>query len=55
MTDKAVESTAKTLAAISAVSVTATVLNEVDDIDGLVSTLAEQRPTPKEVIIVDGG
>ena len=38
-----------------AVSVTSTVLNEVDDIDGLVSTLAEQRPPPKEVIIVDGG
>ena len=37
------------------VSVTATVLNEVDDIDGLVSTLAEQSPPPKEVIIVDGG
>ena len=34
---------------------TATVLNEVEDIDGLVSTLAEQVPTPKEVIIVDGG
>ena len=34
---------------------TATVLNEVDDIDGLVSTLAEQVPTPKEVVIVDGG
>lgn len=30
-------------------------LNEVEDIDGLVSTLAEQIPTPKEVIIVDGG
>jgi glycosyltransferase involved in cell wall biosynthesis len=38
-----------------AVSVTATVLNEVEDIDGLVSTLAEQSPPPKEVIIVDGG
>jgi glycosyltransferase involved in cell wall biosynthesis len=37
------------------VSVTSTVLNEVDDIDGLVSTLAEQTPPPKEVIIVDGG
>ena len=37
------------------VSVTSTVLNEVDDIDGLVSTLAEQIPMPKEVIIVDGG
>ena len=40
---------------MSAVSVTSTVLNEVDDIDGLVSTLAEQIPPPKEVIIVDGG
>jgi len=38
-----------------AVSVTSTVLNEVDDIDGLVSTLAGQSPPPKEVIIVDGG
>jgi glycosyltransferase involved in cell wall biosynthesis len=37
------------------VTVTATVLNEVEDIDGLVSTLAEQIPAPKEVIIVDGG
>ncbi len=40
---------------MSAVSVTSTVLNEVDDIDGLVSTLAGQSPPPKEVIIVDGG
>src|ERR1700744_4894935 len=38
-----------------AVSVTATVLNEVEDIDGLVSTLTRQRLGPKEVIIVDGG
>ncbi|HLI62800.1 MAG TPA: glycosyltransferase [Terriglobales bacterium] len=37
------------------VSVTATVLNEAEDIDGLVSSLAEQIPPPKEVIIVDGG
>lgn len=37
-----------------AVTVTATVLNEVDDIDGLVSTLAQQTLSP-EVIIVDGG
>jgi glycosyltransferase involved in cell wall biosynthesis len=37
------------------VTVTATVLNEAEDIDELVSTLAEQVPTPKEVIIVDGG
>jgi glycosyltransferase involved in cell wall biosynthesis len=55
MTGNSVNSTAKSLAATSAVSVTATVLNEVEDIDGLVSTLAEQSPTPKEVIIVDGG
>lgn len=40
---------------MSSVSVTSTVLNEVDDIDGLVSTLAGQSPPPKEVIIVDGG
>jgi len=40
---------------MSPVSVTSTVLNEVDDIDGLVSTLAGQVPTPKEVIVVDGG
>lgn len=37
-----------------AVSVTATVLNEVEDIDALVSTLAGQTLQP-EVIIVDGG
>ena len=37
-----------------AVTVTATVLNEVDDIDGLISTLAGQTLRP-EVIIVDGG
>ena len=36
------------------VTVTATVLNEVEDIDGLVSTLAEQSLRP-EVIVVDGG
>ena len=36
------------------VTVTSTVLNEVDDIDGLVSTLARQSIGP-EVIIVDGG
>ena len=36
------------------ITVTATVLNEVDDIDGLVSTLAQQTLQP-EVIIVDGG
>ena len=37
-----------------AVTVTSTVLNEVEDIDGLVSTLAQQTLRP-EVIIVDGG
>ncbi len=36
------------------VTVTATVLNEAEDIDALVSTLAEQTLGP-EVIIVDGG
>jgi glycosyltransferase involved in cell wall biosynthesis len=36
------------------VTVTATVLNEVDDIDALVSTLAGQTLRP-EVIVVDGG
>src|SRR5664279_2844496 len=36
------------------VTVTATVLNEVNDIDGLVSTLAQQAIRP-EVIVVDGG
>jgi glycosyltransferase involved in cell wall biosynthesis len=39
---------------MQAVTVTSTVLNEVEDIDGLVSTLAEQSLRP-EVIIVDGG
>jgi glycosyltransferase involved in cell wall biosynthesis len=39
---------------MSTVTVTATVLNEFDDIDGLVSTLAQQTLRP-EVIIVDGG
>jgi glycosyltransferase involved in cell wall biosynthesis len=37
-----------------AVTVTSTVLNEVEDIDGLVSTLTQQTLRP-EVIIVDGG
>jgi len=40
---------------MSAVSVIATVLNEVEDIDGLVSSLAHQTLEPAEVIIVDGG
>jgi glycosyltransferase involved in cell wall biosynthesis len=39
---------------MQAVTVTSTVLNEVEDIDGLVSTLAQQSLRP-EVIIVDGG
>ncbi len=38
-----------------AVSVTATVLNEVDEVEGLVSTLIRQTLTPREVIVVDGG
>jgi glycosyltransferase involved in cell wall biosynthesis len=42
------------LAAHPHVSVTATVLNEAEDIDALVSTLAEQSLQP-EVIVVDGG
>jgi glycosyltransferase involved in cell wall biosynthesis len=37
------------------VTATATVLNEVEDIDGLVSTLTQQTLAPREVIIVDGG
>ena len=36
-------------------SVTATVLNEVDDIDRLVTSLMEQTLRPAEVVIVDGG
>ena len=39
----------------SAVSVTATVLNEVDDIDRLVAGLMQQTLRPAEVVIVDGG
>src|SRR5271154_1076785 len=38
-----------------AVSVAATVLNEVDDIDALVESLMRQTLAPAEVIIVDGG
>ena len=38
-----------------AVSVIATVLNEADDIDGLVSSLVQQTLVPAEIIIVDGG
>ena len=48
-------STVKPSPAVPAVSVTATVLNEVEDIDGLVSTLATQVPLPRELIVVDGG
>lgn len=39
----------------AAISVISTVLNEVDDIDGLVSSLMEQTLRPAEVVIVDGG
>jgi glycosyltransferase involved in cell wall biosynthesis len=38
-----------------AVSVIATVLNEAEDIDGLVSSLMHQSLEPAEVIVVDGG
>ncbi len=38
-----------------AVTVTATVLNEVQEVEGLVSTLTRQTLAPNEVIIVDGG
>jgi glycosyltransferase involved in cell wall biosynthesis len=55
MTESPVKSTVRTSSGTPPISVTATVLNEFDDIDGLVSTLAEQVPTPKEVIVVDGG
>ena len=37
------------------VTVTSTVLNEIDDIDSLVETLMRQTLAPAEVIIVDGG
>ena len=40
---------------MSAVSVIATVLNEAEDIDGLVSSLIHQTLEPAEIIIVDGG
>jgi len=39
----------------TAISVISTVLNEVDDIDGLVSSLMGQTIRPAEVVIVDGG
>jgi glycosyltransferase involved in cell wall biosynthesis len=37
------------------VTVTATVLNEVEEVAGLVATLTRQTLAPKEVIVVDGG
>jgi glycosyltransferase involved in cell wall biosynthesis len=40
---------------MSVVSVVATVLNEVEDIDGLVLSLIHQTLEPAEVIVVDGG
>jgi glycosyltransferase involved in cell wall biosynthesis len=40
---------------MSAISVVSTVLNEVEDIDRLVTSLMEQTLAPAEVIIVDGG
>lgn len=43
------------LARMSSVSVTATVLNEVDDIDRLLASLMTQTFRPAEVVIVDGG
>ncbi len=38
-----------------AVSVTATVLNEFEDIDRLVTSLAQQTLEPAQIVIVDGG
>jgi len=40
---------------MSAVSVIATVLNEEDHVDGLVSSVVHQTLAPAEIIIVDGG
>src|SRR5271165_5226034 len=40
---------------LAAISVISTVLNEADDIDGLVASLMSQTLRPAEVIIVDGG
>jgi glycosyltransferase involved in cell wall biosynthesis len=40
---------------MSAVSVIATVFNEVEDIDGLVSSLIQQTLQPAEIVVVDGG
>ena len=49
------EAQLEVLVGMSAVSVIATVLNEVDDIDELVSSLIQQTLEPAEVIVVDGG
>jgi glycosyltransferase involved in cell wall biosynthesis len=40
---------------VPAVSVASTVLNEVDDIDALIESLARQTLPPAEIIVVDGG
>lgn len=40
---------------MASVSVVATVLNEVEDIDVLVTSLAQQTLAPAEIVIVDGG
>jgi len=40
---------------MAAVSVVATVLNEVEEIDQLISSLSAQTLAPSEVVIVDGG
>src|ERR1019366_7272798 len=49
------EARLEVLVGMSAVSVIATVLNEVADIDGLVSSVIHQTLEPAEVIVVDGG
>jgi hypothetical protein len=49
------EAQLEVLVGMSAVSVIATVLNEVEDIDELVSSLIQQTLEPAEVIVVDGG
>jgi glycosyltransferase involved in cell wall biosynthesis len=40
---------------MSSVSIIATVLNEAEDIDGLLSSLSHQTLEPAEIIVVDGG
>ncbi len=40
---------------MASVSLIATVLNEVNEIDRFVSSLSEQSPRPAEIVIVDGG